>query len=137
MNSWRSVTSQNNHIWKWIVSLWYPYMANSWRHKPPAFNAQVLILSCYLTCPVSNATQLVRSFDGHRSGSEQALHPYNWLASMSLYPSVHDLHSPEPISVYSPASHVAEKYIQLYEFTTLQFSYCKLLFHKYMNQHYW
>ena len=27
-NSWRTVTSQNNQIWKWIVSF-YPYMENS------------------------------------------------------------------------------------------------------------
>ena len=37
-----SVTSQTNHIWKWIVSL-YPYMANSSRHKSPAFHARILI----------------------------------------------------------------------------------------------
>ena len=50
-SSRRSVTSQNNHIWKWIISL-YPYMANSWRHKPSAFHACILQISslCTLIC---------------------------------------------------------------------------------------
>ena len=38
MNSKRSVTLQNNHIWKWIFNFKYPYMANS-----SAFHAQILL----------------------------------------------------------------------------------------------
>ena len=45
-NSRRSVTSLNNHTWKWIVSL-CPYMASSWRHKPQAFHARILILHIF------------------------------------------------------------------------------------------
>ena len=43
-NSRRTVTAQNHHIWKWTVGL-YPYMANSRRHKPPAFYVRILILA--------------------------------------------------------------------------------------------
>ena len=32
------VTSQNHHIWKWVVSL-YPYMADTWRHWPPTIGS--------------------------------------------------------------------------------------------------
>ena len=49
VNGRRTVTSHNNHIWKWIVSL-YPYMVNSWHHKPPAaFHVPILVyLSIYV-----------------------------------------------------------------------------------------
>ena len=43
VNGRRTVTSHNNHIWKWIVSL-YPYMVNSWRHKPPTIRVQMFKL---------------------------------------------------------------------------------------------
>ena len=33
-----NIRTQNNHTWKWIVSL-YPYMAISCRQKPPTIRA--------------------------------------------------------------------------------------------------